>query len=213
MRLTVCTPTHSGDLHYSTVATLLRLQAWALTGDHAFSHLVMRSPWVAFARDRLAQQALDGGATHVLFLDADVGVSTPSFVERLVALGVDIAGALYFSKPVIGDGRSGQCEPPPFSSARVHPERGECRPLRPPQRGVVRDVLIGGGCMLVRRSVFERLPAPWFQFRESVVDGERRMFPEDWTFCEAALDAGMTTAVDCDIATDHYGACGWRHSA
>lgn len=211
MRLTVCTPTYSGDLHYSTVGTLLHLQAWTAKAGHHFSHLVFRSPWVAYARDMLAAQALEGGATHVLMLDADLGVTDPEFVDRLLALDVDIAGALYYSKPVAGDGSNGQCMPPAFSSARAPEDASNATPLRAPVPARIDRVWVGGGCMLVRADVFRRLPQPWFAFREYVEGGQRRMVSEDWYFCEQAIRAGLTTAVDTTIATEHFGPCGWRH--
>lgn len=68
---------------------------------------------------------------------------------------------------------------------------------RPTSNPLVECDAIGSGCMLVHRSVFEHLPAPWFEYRPG---GNS----EDLIFCKEAKEAGIP--VFCDISTicGHY---------
>jgi GT2 family glycosyltransferase len=74
-----------------------------------------------------------------------------------------------------------------------------------PESGVVDVDATGAACLLVHRSVFEKIateyPAPLTWFAETVAFGQ--LWSEDITFCVRARAAGFQTVVDCDVRLGH----------
>jgi hypothetical protein len=104
----------------------------------------------AHNRNCMVAIGLEQGAHAFLFLDADM-LFPPDTLLRLLRWKVPIAGADYrfrgppFAK--IGTSPEG----PPFPADHVDPPDG-----------LVGRGMLGLGCVLVRRRVFETLPRPWF---------------------------------------------------
>lgn len=68
-----------------------------------------------------------------------------------------------------------------------------------PDGGVIAIHSAGSGGMLVRRSVFETIPAPWFEsYSVSPVE-----MGEDVVFCDKARDAGFQIYCDLDANLGH----------
>ena len=65
------------------------------------------------------------------------------------------------------------------------------------QRGLMQVAYTGGAGMLIRRSVFQIIPRPWFQNR-----GQERQ-GEDLFFCEKLAEAGLSLYVDLDTWMGH----------
>ena len=155
----------------------------------------------------------------LLMLDSDMEhpVEAP---ERLVAWKRPIVGALYFHR--------GQSHDPfVFTYSGLHKDRyGRDTPHWSPMKDLVYKFLedqstpmrdgafvidqpsrnpliecdaIGTGCMMVHRSVFETMPAPWFEYRQG---GNS----EDLVFCKEAKEL-YGIPVHCDIST----VCGHYH--
>lgn len=60
---------------------------------------------------------------------------------------------------------------------------------------------VGTGCLLIHRSVLEKIDPPWFKF---VTDEEGRMLlSEDYYFCEKVRKAGFKMFVDCEAPVGH----------
>jgi hypothetical protein len=70
--------------------------------------------------------------------------------------------------------------------------------------------MLGTGCMMIRREVFENLPYPWFQtqFYEiegfETADGKAPFKTEDTFFCELAQEHGYHVHLDTRIKSPHY---------
>ena len=58
----------------------------------------------------------------------------------------------------------------------------------------------GAGCLMIRTSVLDRIPKPWFDFHETE-DG--RFIQEDTWFCQQAIKAGITIYADKRVACGH----------
>jgi hypothetical protein len=114
----------------------------------------------------------------LLMLDSDM-MPPADTIARLLAHGQPIVGALYRQK-----------RPPyPFVAAR-----DDKQPLR--LGTLERVALIGAGCLLVRRAVFESLPEPWF-----TANGED--VGEDADFCRKAIAAGFSVWCDTTLEAGH----------
>lgn len=201
--LAILTPTRVDQFPGYFVDSLWALRrSWPAN----FFHLAGRP--VAFARNELVRTALEGPFTHLLWLDADMAVPPETF-EHLLAMDVPIASGLYFSRTQT---------PIPHAYHWVREENGVHWYLpmakefaawlhaNPDEENEVDshaflpDVYeadsIGFGCVLIRREVFERVPAPWFVGN---IDGGG----EDFDFCRKAKAAGYQIWVDFGLQCEH----------
>jgi len=163
-------------------------------GVGKFWLLVDKSFPLDVSRNRLVERALDLGATHVLFLDADM-TFPPGMAPKLFDVGADISAALYFKK-----------SPPhqPVASLFNHPTDEQLmNPIDLPEAtGPVDCDVVGMGATLVRREVFESMDRPWFAYEVYRPTGEMSV-TEDVIFCRKARDAGFRIACDTRIICGH----------
>ena len=123
---------------------------------------------------------------------------TPQAVERLIALNLDIVGASYMT-------RSG----PDAHLVVACPldKRNKDDWFKVWDRGLQEARWIGGGCMLIRKNVFESMQYPWwrnntiFEEIEGVQYGDIQT--EDLSFCEDARKAGFRVFIDLDNRIAH----------
>lgn len=136
-------------------------------------------------REKLAQEALDAGADAILWIDSDMRFPSDT-LERLLSHNVDICGvnATTRREPVVPTTLDLQIvdDKPVFSKVET---RG---------KDYVEEVTaVGFGVTLTRRSVFEKMPQPWFDILWTDGGG---IIGEDVHFCIKAQDFGVKTYVD-----------------
>jgi GT2 family glycosyltransferase len=133
-------------------------------------------------------------ATHLFFLDSDV-LPPPDAIPRLIKHKVPIVSGLY---------RERRQEHRPIiitTPKRRDGKLGFCFPYRykPPRNRLVSCDVVPAGCLMIERSVFEKLQRPWFH-----ID---KQYGEDIYFCLCARKAGyrilVDTGVDCLHLVSH----------
>lgn len=143
--------------------------------------------WRHYARNQLAVWTLEEGADWLLMIDDDM-VFAPDLIDRLLAHDVDIVGALCLQRaepylPFCFDSDDdGILEP---LDLRTYPLDG----------GLAEVAAVGTGAMLIRSSVFHRIPQPWFTITEDS--------GEDILFCRAARAHGVPIHVDLSTPVGH----------
>ena len=158
------------------------------------------------ARNRMVEAAISVDAKYLLMLDDDMVIDIdnsvrPSeryeFLRKLIGhmeadpeLGV--VGALYFQ-------RGGEFHPVAMYS---EPERGKYYWMRDEQiQHTLQPVdVAGGGCILIRMRMFDRIVSPWFE-PEMQTDGPSR--GTDVQICEKAKAAGFKVMLDSSIELGH----------
>jgi len=141
------------------------------------------------ARNQLVKSALSSGASHILFLDADMVV--PSDAPRLLLKhNLPVVSALYFErvppfKPIVG-------------RVSENPRCGDYLDYPP---GVSEVGLVGCGCLLVNLDVFRKIAdhlkaEEWFTFFS-------KRAGEDISFCKLCRDLGIKMYLDADVKCDH----------
>ena len=175
------------------------------------------------ARNRLAMKFLDTGANWLLFLDDDMipPIGRPGFlkemarlpdtypadamavhvIHRLVGHKQELVGATYFARHPNGRAINSLWQDENYLSRAL---------------GFQDTILpcdwVGTGCMLLHRSVFEKIMArfpelkpgaegmPW-NFFQPMTDGRG----EDIAFCARARECGVQPFVDCRLHAIHVG--------
>lgn len=156
------------------------------------------------ARNVGAQMALDKGCEYVFFLDSDV-VPPPDAVLRLINHRRPIISGMY-------------CRRSPPETVPVMMRGGQWVTDIPHlgRDPVVEVELVGAGCLLIHRTVLERMARecplapgkPWFYWKSDlaglVPPGEATS--EDYSFCwQARNRMGVPVLVDTSIRCKHLG--------
>lgn len=103
-----------------------------------------KSSMVSRARNSMVKRAIEAGATHLFWLDSDMTVPV-DVIPMLLGREKDIVGAFY--------------------AKRVHPYTTLGVPLKafdPHAAGVIPYWLLPGGCIMVKASVYQSIPEPWY---------------------------------------------------
>jgi hypothetical protein len=157
-------------------------------------HLVMPSGGFADeARRECAQEALDVGASHLMFIDSDMvfpedGILTlASRNKRIIGANYNLRKLPLRSTVKISDREGNLIEVP-----------GEQIPKQP-----FKCYAVATGFMLVQVSVFKELPKPWFYYEYS--EGKDATTGEDVGFCKKVREKGIDIWCDPTIEVKHIG--------
>lgn len=163
------------------------------------------------ARNILALQAIDKGATHLMFIDDDM-VFEPTWVDQLVDHDKDIVGGVYRSrhnpdKVMVYD----------LIDRRINERRvGE---------GLVQVDAVATGFMLIKTSALLKMYRPWFKYAEKGINNNDGLIPvidhkdkfpnhdlgEDISFCLSAGKQGIGIYADYSITPGHIGETIYRY--
>jgi hypothetical protein len=147
------------------------------------------------ARNQYAQDLLDSDYTHLLMFDID-HKHPVDVVKRLGQRWLEdpqrlVVGALAFRRG------------PPFDPCFFYrDDDGRYYSLAEWEQGCLSCDVIGFSAVLFHRSVFERLPKPWFRF-DYAKAGRGIWTGEDFAFCMAAREAGIGIYCDTALVTPH----------
>jgi len=195
----VATPCFGGMVAQSYMLSVIRLISYGKSAGFDVSlSLLGYDALISRARSTLVAAFLDNSAaTHLLFVDADIGFE-PRQVERLLRFDRDFAGALYPLKSIDWDFIPQRCV-----------ERGEsvqqaalsyvgtfCPEAERKQEGdFATGIYAGGGFQLIRRGALERMIAAYPETHFSRVHS----MPISGTRGDAAQSSNLYALFDCII--------------
>jgi hypothetical protein len=136
--------------------------------------------YIANLRNQAVTLARAVGASHLLFIDADMRFPAET-ADRLLAANQDIVAANYVQRTL-----------PEWCVAR---RDGQPVPSQG-RTGLEAVDAVGCGVMLIRTAVFEAIPSPWFS--TPWLGGAHQ--GEDVYFCQQARVAGLAVWIDHDLS-------------
>lgn len=209
---------HSNEVAHSWHMSLFELVAW----DMAHEARVLRGGWLAMrygtdglpaARNDAVEQFLETKDSEwLLWVDTDMGFA-PDTVDRLMAVADPverpIVGALCFAqRELTSDSMGGyRCAPRPtiFDWVEKDGQQGFQGRTVYPINGLVRCAGTGSACILIHRSVFERIRNEhgpiWYKRAVNRTTGQ--LVGEDLSFCMRAVAAGVPIYVHTGVRTTH----------
>lgn len=228
----LATPCFGGLVTQAFMLSVLKLTAHAPRAGYGVRvALLGHDSLIPRARSTLAGAFLDNpAATHLLFVDADIGFE-PEQVDRLLAADKDFTGALYPLKAVdwarlperfvAGE---------PLAQAGLNYVGTFCPPEeRREEGGFATATYAGGGFQLLRRGVLERMIAAYPETRFTSLLGLSRgdappsrlyalfdclidpasgaYLSEDYAFCKRWRDLGGEIWLDTASRLTHVGSC------
>jgi GT2 family glycosyltransferase len=207
-RCLVAVCSNERSVYRQTAASLMRLGWGQRVTDAAKAHgfddikfaWVSKFLLVSDLRNEAVRIAKQQGCTHVLFLDADMEWPADVLVKMLAHHDKGIVSGLYFLKtwphwPV--------ALTRPRVNATTQAVDYDYDKAAPFESSLVPEALVGMGCAIVPMSVFEAMPAPWFEYQQ---DGSGAWtVTEDVAFCQKAAALGCPIYLDPSIKCGHVG--------
>ena len=162
-------------------------------------HFAYRRP-VQMAQEEIVQHAIDCGCTHVLIMDDDIFDFKVADLLALLDADKDVVGGIMYT----GGFPYSMCA---FRRYDIDKKVAEMPILKSPARlyevppeqrqGVVEVDLIAFAFILMKTSVFTKIPKPWFKC-DCVA-------PTDSYFCDAIMDAGIKPCAHFGVWMNHKG--------
>jgi hypothetical protein len=231
--IVIATPCYGGLMTHVYVHSLLKLTSFV--GKRSFNVGLLTSAHdslITRSRNALVKSFLDTPtATHLLFIDADIGFE-PEGVERLLAFNEDVVAGMYPVKVVdwaelAALARTGMTQTA-LRDAATHfvggPHRGAEREER---NGFVSAEYAGTGFMLIKRGAIQRLidahpetayramqtfpppkdgGTPFYNLFDCMIDPETGTYlSEDFTFCHRWRKLGGKVWLDTQSTLRHVG--------
>lgn len=186
--------------------------------DSRFDKLIfpVKGVTVDIARDVLVLTALkDPLVTHIFFQDSDVVYEKPNnpneAIWQLLQCNAPICSGVYraIQMPIVLELTS----PEPdkllhsyFNYAMWMKSPNGFTPIQKWTGNWLKVDVIGMGCCLLQRQVFEKVPYPWFIWgsgKDSKDEKDRSSPSEDFNFCLNAAERGFETRVFTEIQCSH----------
>ena len=161
------------------------------SADKVIDFLLIQSCDIASSRMWLAKQAVEKGATHLLFIDSDMLFPSDA-LDQLLARDKDIIGVEYHKRKF------------PLETVTAYMPGVEKSETEPFKVGIA-----GTGVMLIKTDVFKNpnMDPNWFSFGRNK-EG-KNVIGEDGWFCCVSRDAGYDIYVDPVPKVLHLGEYGF----
>ena len=141
------------------------------------------------SRINIVKRAQEGNCTHLLFIDSDM-VFDDDAAEKLIARDKDIIGVNTHTRNL-----------PSKTTVKIHNEKG--KQVYEMSDDLFECQAVGTGFMLIKMSVFDILPKPWF-FYNYDDNGDMSVGSDMW-FCNIAKEVGLKVYCDPTVKVGHIG--------
>jgi hypothetical protein len=228
--LVIATPCFGGQISVLYAASLLKLQqrVRSYTGFNLKVLFKDGDALITRARASLVSQFLDDpGATHLLFVDADIGFE-PEQVLRLIQCGADMCAAVYPVKRIDWNKVKSTIEESrrnPAAAALQYVFEVDDPNAVIASAGFVKVRYAGTGFLMIRRAALERMCEryPRLQYRrdhslDAATESDKRFalfecmiaedgtyLSEDFAFCKRWTDIGGEIWADLNSRLNHVG--------
>lgn len=231
--LFLATPAYGGVVDVRYHESVLKLSSFCQQQQIALRHCFLTTASIITeARNELARQFLASDASHLLFIDADIGFSS-SIVSKALRHNCDILCHPYPSKHIAWQHLLDNNTP---QTAEQLQRAGLSYHIQLPETafsindGLTEVVHAPTGCMIIKRQVFERImqqmPELQYQRRQSL-DGQNHIVDlwgffdlandnnghrlgEDYAFCARARATGSQLFADISEDISHMGKMEFR---
>ncbi len=235
VNLVVATPCFGGQISVTYAGSLFKLQSRVRAYDGFNLKVLFKDgdALITRARASLVAQFLDDpSATHLLFIDADIGFE-PEQVIRLIECGADVCAAVYPIKRIdwnkvkttIEQGR-----PDPAAAALNYVFEVEDPDAVVERGGFIKVRYAGTGFLMIRRPVLELMCARYpelkyqrdhsldaatpsanrFALFDCMIGADGTYLSEDFAFCKRWTDLGGEIWADLGSRLDHVGPMTFR---
>jgi hypothetical protein len=230
INLVVATPCFGGQISVLFAASLFKLQKLIRSYSDLNLKILFKDGDALITRARaslIAQFLDDPSATHLLFIDADIGFE-PEQVLRLIQCGADMCAAVYPIKRIDWDRVRTTIEsgrPNPGAAALKYVFEVEDPNAVVASAGFVRVRYAGTGFLMIRRQALEKMCTRYSELKfkrdhstdaatasdnrfalfECMIGDDGTYLSEDFAFCKRWTDIGGEIWADLDSKLNHVG--------
>jgi hypothetical protein len=230
VNLVIATPCFGGQISVLYAASLFKLQKLIRTYSDLNLKVLFKDgdALITRARASLISQFLDDlDATHLLFIDADIGFE-PDQVLRLIECGADMCAAIYPIKRIDWDKVRMTIEatrPNPAAAALKYVFEVDDPGAVVERVGYVKVRYAGTGFLMIRRRALAKMCAHYPQLRykrdhsidaatvsdnrfalfECMIAEDGTYLSEDFAFCKRWIDMGGEIWADLKSKLNHVG--------
>jgi len=230
INLVVATPCFGGQISVLYAASLFKLQTLLRAYSDINLKLIFKDgdALITRARASLISQFLDDpSATHLLFIDADIGFE-PEQVLRLLQCGAEMCAAVYPIKRIDWDRVKeaiGSARPNPAAASLQYVFEVEDPDAVIATSGFVKVRYAGTGFLMIRRQALEKMCAQYPQLKfkrdhsvdatgasdnrfalfECMIAEDGTYLSEDFAFCKRWIDIGGEIWADLNSKLKHIG--------
>jgi hypothetical protein len=206
MKIVVCIPSY-GMVPFPFARSLAAMMAVSTeiirNSNHNIDLIAVTDGIVHASRQMLAVRAVELGATHVLWIDADMTFPADALLKLLTRMEANP------DADIIGVNYSNRSLPPQYVALKVTGRKGgEKQRLETTEdsHGLEEVEALGLGFCLMTVEALTSVSAPVFEYKWD--PGTKNWVGEDVLFCERAREAGMHVYVDHDLSKEcgHVGA-------
>jgi len=193
VKILIAMPT-GGSIHHWTVDSVIELVSYSTTSElntnYKFFHGSMGRLTIGYAREVIAEYALDAGMDYILWIDDDMMFHTNVF-ERLIRHNVDIVAALAFM-------RVAPFTPVMWKANETKDNKITFETITEYKKGELKKVdAVGFGVCLTRVGILKKIPKPWFMSHIPL--------GEDIYFTYKCKANGFQPYMDCSTVVKHIG--------
>ena len=204
--LVVATPCYGGQLTTTYAGSLLLLQKACIAQKIEFSFMLgSGDALITRARAELMTAFLDQPeATHLLFIDADIGFQ-PEQVFRLLALGEDVVAGSYPIKAIDWERMRrafAASRPNPSAALSYVIDLGDVTRVTS-RNGFAKALHVGNGFLLIRRAALLKMCEAYPQLKYSAVHGKthgRKDSPYRYALFDTMIDKATGEYLSEDFA-------------
>lgn len=230
VNLVIAMPCFGGQISIVCAASLFKLQRLLQRYSNFNLKFLFKDSDALITRARaslIAQFLDDPRATHLLFLDADIGFE-PEQVVRLIECGAEMCAAVYPIKRIEWDrlrSTIATARPNPAAAALQYVFEVDDPNAVTQRGGFVKVRYAGTGFFMIRRNALERMCEryPQLQFKrdhsidaatasdkrfalfECMIDENGTYLSEDFSFCKRWTDIGGEIWADLSSKLSHVG--------
>lgn len=188
MKLLIAVPVYD-YMHFQFVECLTKLIRRLDADGIEFEVIYQGGTLVYVSRDKLARKAIDGGFTHMLWLDADM-IFTEDIVDDLMYCGKQFVAGIYHGR------RAPHCS---CIFKKIWPDIDRWEGCEYPSSAFKIAGCGFGGILIdvqIVRAVFDRYGTAFFPMRE---------LGEDLTFCKRVAECGFEIWAEPSVHMGHIG--------
>jgi hypothetical protein len=235
INLVIATPCFGGQISALYATSVFKLQKTVRSYAGFGLKILFKDGDALITRARsslLAQFLDDADATHLLFIDADIGFE-PEQVRRLIECGAEMCAAVYPIKRIDWDRVKSSIEtarPNPAAASLNYVLEVDDRNAVTEKGGFIKVRYAGTGFLMIRRTAIERMCAryPHLQYRrdhsidaaiasdnrfalfECMISEDGTYLSEDFAFCKRWIDIGGEIWADLNSKLEHVGPMTFR---
>lgn len=148
---------------------------------------------IDLSRNNIVNIAKQNNCDYLFFIDSDVLIEE-GYLERLLSHDRDIITGIYYQKAF-----------PYYASIKKWLHKNTYYHIEPNGDDIIEIDGTGMGCFLIKMTIFDQIPYPWFEFKYYKNNRKWDQFSEDLYFCQKLRTMGAKIYCDPIVQCQHIG--------